>query len=494
MEGAAGPRQLSEGTMLDDKYRVERLLAAGGMGEVYLGTHIGLRKRVAIKVLNPATSTEAMIERFHREAITASQIGHEGIAQVTDIGTSADGEPFLVMEYLEGESLASRLMVSGPLAIEDACELGCAILSPLAAAHRAGIVHRDLKPDNVFLVRQSRGEMVKLLDFGISRYTGLERDFRLTATGHVLGTPYYMSPEQARGDNTVTTAADLYAFGVILYEMLVGDVPIRAENYNALMYRVTMGDFERPRQRRRDIPPTLEDIILRAMAQAAEERPRVRALETALLPFCRQAFRDGTGRITALGPSHRTPGPEDAGDSRRLTLNPSTFSGVTEPLQAAEPPAEETVPGGPEPGPPSDGELVAPTAPADLQTPAITVRRSRAPRVVAAGLIVAVGALAAVLIARRSTDDGPRTAMAAPELPQPARATAPPAPDPAPAAPATPVAPSVAPGSDEPHPAASRSPVGEPAQITLRFATSPPGAVVQLDGDRVTGSELVVAR
>ncbi len=114
-------------------------------------------------MLNPQTSTEAMIERFHREAITA-QIGHEGIAQVTDIGTSGDGEPFLVMEYLEGESLASRLMVSGPLAIEDACELGCAILSPLAAAHRAGIVHRDLKPDNVFLVRQSRGEMVKLLD------------------------------------------------------------------------------------------------------------------------------------------------------------------------------------------------------------------------------------------------------------------------------------------------------------------------------------------
>ena len=106
--------------MLDDKYRVERLLAAGGMGEVYIGTHIGLRKRVAIKVLNPQTSTEAMIERFHREAITASQIGHEGIAQVTDIGISADGEPFLVMEYLEGESLASRLTASVPLAIEDA--------------------------------------------------------------------------------------------------------------------------------------------------------------------------------------------------------------------------------------------------------------------------------------------------------------------------------------------------------------------------------------
>jgi eukaryotic-like serine/threonine-protein kinase len=483
--------------MLDDKYRVERLIAAGGMGEVYLGTHIGLRKRVAIKVINPQTSTEAMIERFHREAITASQIGHEGIAQVTDIGTSGDGEPFLVMEYLEGESLAARLMVSGPLAIEDACELGCAILSPLAAAHRAGIVHRDLKPDNVFLVRQSRGEMVKLLDFGISRYTGLERDFRLTATGHVLGTPYYMSPEQARGDSMVTTAADLYAFGVILYEMLIGDVPIRAENYNALMYRVTIGDFQRPRERRLDVPRSLEHIILRAMAQAPADRPHARELETALLPFCRQAFRDGSGRITALGPSHRTPAPAD--DTRPRTLGPATFSGVTEPLQAAEPPTEQTAPGRPEPGPPSDGELIAPAAPPDLQGPTIAVPRSRALRVVVACLLVTAGALGAVVIARRITGDSTRTAGAAPELPRPAPATAPTARHPipaAPVAPSAPVAPPVASGNDEPHPAVSDpAAVGsEPAQITLHLATNPPGAVVLLDGERVTGSELVVAR
>ena len=186
--------------MLDDKYRIELLLAAGGMGAVYLGTHVRLHKRVAIKVLNPQLSTAAMVERLHREAIAASQIGHEGIVQVTDLGTSLEGEPFLVMEYLEGESLARRLAAVGRLAVADACELGCSILSPLAAAHRAGIIHRDLKPDNVFLVRQSRGERVKLLDFGISRTAGLETTFRLTMTGLVLGTPYYMSPEQARGD------------------------------------------------------------------------------------------------------------------------------------------------------------------------------------------------------------------------------------------------------------------------------------------------------
>ena len=248
-------------------------IARGGMGAVYLGTHTQLRKRVAIKVLNPQLSSPQMLERFHREAITASQIGHEGIAQVTDLGTSRDGEPFLVMEYLEGESLASRLRTTGPLSVEDACELGCAILSPLAAAHRAGIVHRDLKPDNVFVVRQSRGETVKLLDFGISRSAGGDAGFRLTTTGLVLGTPYYMSPEQARGATEVTPAADLYAFGVMLYEMLIGSVPIHGENYNQLMYRVMTGEFARPRERRPDLPEAVEGLILRAMALEPADRP-----------------------------------------------------------------------------------------------------------------------------------------------------------------------------------------------------------------------------
>src|SRR5688572_30118360 len=213
--------------MLDDKYRVDKLLAVGGMGAVYEGTHTKLRKRVAIKVLNQALASQAMIDRFHREAITASQIGHEGIAQGTDLGTRSTGESFIVMELLEGEPLAARFLATKQFPIDVACELGCAILSPLAAAHAAGVVHRDLKPDNVFLVRQSRGELVKLLDFGISRATGLEGEFKLTTTGLVLGTPYYMSPEQARGETAnLGPSADLYSFGVIMYEMLVGEVPI----------------------------------------------------------------------------------------------------------------------------------------------------------------------------------------------------------------------------------------------------------------------------
>ena len=324
--------------MLDDKYRIESLLAVGGMGAVYVGTHIKLRKRVAIKVLNPELSSPAFIERFHREAITASQIGHEGIAQVTDIGTSTEGEPFLVMEYLDGESLATRLKAQGQLPIEVACELGCSILAPLEAAHRAGIVHRDLKPDNVFLVRQSRGEMIKLLDFGISRSQGQEGEFRLTTTGLVLGTPYYMSPEQARGDTQIGIGADLYAFGVIMYEMLTGAVPISGDNYNQLMYKVLTGEYVRPREKRPEIPEALQAIILQTMALDAAQRPQSAAhLEHMLLPFCRPTFREHTvDRMSAQGMSFKQSSPSigagnaTTGTDRTVLASPSSV-GISAP-------------------------------------------------------------------------------------------------------------------------------------------------------------------
>jgi len=378
--------------MLDDKYRIESLLAIGGMGAVYVGTHTKLRKRVAIKILNPSLSSAQMIERFHREAITASQIGHEGIAQVTDLGTSAAGEPFLVMEYLEGESLAGRLQASGPLPVEVACELGCAILSPLAAAHQAGIVHRDLKPDNVFLVRQSRGEMVKLLDFGISRAAMLEGEFRLTTTGLVLGTPYYMSPEQARGDTDITPASDIYAFGVILYEMLVGQVPIRGDNYNQLMYRVMTGEYVRPTQRRPDLAPQLEQLIVAAMAIEPAHRPRSAAeLEHALLAFCRPSFRDHTiERVSGASLPFARPTP--------TPLHPMG----------------------------TDATVMAPTPPPVMR------KSSKLPLIVALIVLLAAGGAFAAF-QMMGSEPAPKQAALAPEPPKP-----PPPPPPKPAEPAPP--------------------------------------------------------
>jgi eukaryotic-like serine/threonine-protein kinase len=440
--------------MLDDKYRIDRLLAVGGMGAVYVGTHIKLRKRVAIKVLNPQLSSPPMIERFHREAITASQIGHEGIAQVTDLGTSSDGEPFLVMEYLEGESLASRLRAAGPLPVEDACELGCSILSPLSAAHRAGIVHRDLKPDNVYLVRQSRGEMVKLLDFGISRTAGHDSEFRLTTTGLVLGTPYYMSPEQARGDSVITPAADLYAFGVMMYEMLVGSVPIQAENYNQLMYRVMIGDYARPRERRPDLPEQLEQVLLHAMAIAPEDRPAsALELEHALLPMCRPQFRDrASGRMSSTGL----------------------------PLQAASSASLRGLPGASDHAAHADRRATQEPRHAATQPEAPPARaRPRWPRLLGAVLVLGgVAAVIAALIAGRGDELTP----AAEVRHAPAPVVAQPAPPPAP--------PAVAPPVVVPAPPAPPA----PATITLRFEVDPAGAAITLDGTPVRGGELAVAR
>jgi eukaryotic-like serine/threonine-protein kinase len=452
--------------MLDDKYRIERLLAVGGMGAVYVGTHIKLRKRVAIKVLNPQLSSAPMIERFHREAITASQIGHEGIAQVTDLGTSSDGEPFLVMEYLEGESLASRLRASGPLPVEDACELGCSILSPLSAAHRAGIVHRDLKPDNVYLVRQSRGEMVKLLDFGISRTAGHDSEFRLTTTGLVLGTPYYMSPEQARGDSVITPAADLYAFGVMLYEMLVGTVPIQAENYNQLMYRVMIGDYAKPRERRPDLPPLLETILLHAMAIVPEDRPAsALELEHMLLPFCRPQFRDrATGQMSSTGLPLQPPSSSLRGIPSGIDRTMLADSQATpDPRSAA------TVPEGPR-----------------ARSP-----RRRWPRLL--GVVLAlggVGGVVAAVVAGQGEELRPVEVKRGPAPAVPGVAppvVTPPAVAPVVVAEPTPAA--QAPVAEPAPPAPS-----EPATITLRFEVDPAGAAITLDGTHVAGHELAVAK
>ncbi|HKE20549.1 MAG TPA: serine/threonine-protein kinase, partial [Kofleriaceae bacterium] len=202
----AGP--LAVGQMLDEKYRIDELLEVGGMGAVYVGSHTRLQKRVAIKVLrSELTGAAEIVERFLREAVAASRIGHENIVEVTDIGKAQNGAPFIVMELLEGENLAARIKRGGPLHVPQACAIAIEILSAMDAAHRAGIVHRDLKPENVFLARKSRSETVKVLDFGISRMVQTEEgQNRLTLTGLVMGTPYYMSPEQACGESDITAA------------------------------------------------------------------------------------------------------------------------------------------------------------------------------------------------------------------------------------------------------------------------------------------------
>ena len=291
--------------MLDDRYRIDELLSVGGMGAVYAGHHVNLDKRVAIKVLRTDVPGVNLLDRFRREAQAASAIGHENIVQVTDMGTAPDGTAYLVMELLEGASLGDLLRAEAPLSVGRACRIACEILRGVDAAHGAGIIHRDIKPDNVFLARAggSERETVKLLDFGVSLLERLDvPDARLTSTGALLGTPRYMSPEQARGQQDVTAAVDLYAIGVVLYEMLTGLLPYSGENYHLVIYEIIAGDWVPIEKHRPDLPAEIVAAVQRALALSPAERfASADEMRAILGPFASEpGAAGGGGKVVAL--------------------------------------------------------------------------------------------------------------------------------------------------------------------------------------------------
>lgn len=242
------------------------------MGTVWAAEHQLLRKRVAVKLLLPQQMAGAARKRFEREARMAGSIGHPSIVKVYDLGHRDDGAPYLVMEYLQGESLADRLDSFGALSMKDAIEIMDHVLGGLAAAHQKGIVHRDLKPDNIFLAKQEDGNArAKLLDFGVSKSLD-ENTLALTRTGAVIGTPYYLSPEQARGDQSIDHRVDIWAAGVVLYEMLTGQLPFQADNYNALLVKILTSEPVPPTVLRPSIPLEMEAVMLRALDQDRERR------------------------------------------------------------------------------------------------------------------------------------------------------------------------------------------------------------------------------
>lgn len=281
---------LSTGDIIDGKYRILRLIGEGGMGAVYEGENTRIHRRVAIKVLHPGQATHAeTVARFEREAQAAGRIGSDHIVEVLDLGSLPSGERYMVMEFLEGESLSSRIRARQRLSPEETASIAIQLLEALVAAHGAGIVHRDLKPDNVFLLRSNRGQrdFVKLLDFGISKFNQLSGDsasgFSMTRTGAVMGTPYYMAPEQAKGARDVDHRVDIYASGVILYECVTGDVPFKADTFNQLLFKIAL---EQPRPIQELVPgldPGFIAIVNQAMARDPVDRyPTALALQQAL--------------------------------------------------------------------------------------------------------------------------------------------------------------------------------------------------------------------
>lgn len=440
------------GQIIGAKYRLERLLGAGGMGSVYQASHVALGGKVAIKFLHPELSRDReSVGRFQREARAAAAIDHDAIVKVLDLGLDDDGAPYLVMELLRGCSLGRALADRGVFSVEETADLGCQLLAGLSAAHRAGIVHRDLKPDNVFLVDTGAAlHGVKILDFGISRMTGLGTDSaqyeRLTRTGVVMGTPSYMSPEHAAGRSDLDARSDLFSIGIILYECLTGKLPYDGPNYNAVLAAILTGDLTSPIMLRPDLPPALDELIQKALARRREERFQSAAeLFDALVVF---ADETALGRIPQpvlpepvetppVRPSDAPTGPRPAGSPRQLdTPGPDDFDDAPTSL-IAEPPA---------------GQIDA--AVTTIATPPAAL--SRLPILAAAVVVLVLGAAAGVAVWLPG-EPGP-------EVAEPAGRDAGPPPLDASEAPAT---------------------------VSIELQGLPPGATVRVDGAIVTDLPLL---
>ena len=266
------------GRTIGGRYLVCELIGTGGMGTVYRGRHQLVGRDVALKFLAPRYARDAAArERFLREARAANRIDHEHIIDITDFGETSDNLVFLVMEYLEGETL-SKVIERGPLAPDRALTIAHQLATALARAHELEVIHRDIKPDNIFVLQRRGADFVKLLDFGLAKVMG---EHRLTATGKVFGTPEYLAPEQARGE-TLTGQADQYALGCVLYEMLTGSVAVRGDPARRWCSSTCR---PRPHLRRRDARSDLPFAARDRRAGAAHvgQAPR-RALQRRLPP------------------------------------------------------------------------------------------------------------------------------------------------------------------------------------------------------------------
>ena len=274
MRDTAKPERGLVGRVISDKYGVHEVIGEGGMGAVYEAEHLTIGRLVALKVLHPANAKRAdAVQRFHHEARVAGSIGHPNICEIYDVGKLEDGSPYMVMERLHGEALADRIAREGALPWADVIDIVVQVLSALVAAHGKGVIHRDIKPENIFLsARVGMAPVAKLLDFGISKVGTESEDLHLTRTGMVMGTPYYMAPEQARGDRTIDHRIDLYATGAVLYEGLTGRRPFTAPNYNALLVQILSGTPRPLREIRPALPPGFSTIVEKSLSKNREQR------------------------------------------------------------------------------------------------------------------------------------------------------------------------------------------------------------------------------
>ncbi|HVH44047.1 MAG TPA: protein kinase [Labilithrix sp.] len=268
------PTTIEPGVIIDGKYRVLRRIGEGGMGTVYEGENIRIERRVAIKILHEhVASSPEFAQRFEREARASARIGSQHVCDVLDLGDLPNGERFIVMEFLDGESLEDRLE-RGTMTADQLAPIAFQILEGLGTMHQAGVIHRDLKPANIFLTRVPRkGEVVKILDFGVAKIVPrADQPNEMTSTGMMMGTPLYMSPEQARGARDVDGRTDIYAASVIFYRALTGEMPHVGVNLHELLFKIVL---EEPRPIRDIVPEVDEDfaaIVTKGLARDADHR------------------------------------------------------------------------------------------------------------------------------------------------------------------------------------------------------------------------------
>jgi serine/threonine-protein kinase len=329
-----------EGDVLAGKYRVERVLGVGGMGVVVAARHVTLEERVAIKfVLPEQLHNPEAVARFLREARNAVRIRSEHVARVTDVGTLESGAPYMVMEYLEGRDLAAVLEASGPLPVGWVVQIVLQACEALAEAHALGIVHRDLKPSNLFLLTRPDGSpLVKVLDFGISKsIVGAGGDVQITKTSAALGSPAYMAPEQMTRAKDVDARADVWALGVILYELLGGRLPFQGDTVPEVCVRIATEAHAPLCALRPDVPPGVSEIVDRCLAKSPAARfGSVAELARALAPFgppeCALSVRRIEGALAASSPAQprpslSDPSPDAAPMASVPTLTPAAALG-----------------------------------------------------------------------------------------------------------------------------------------------------------------------
>jgi serine/threonine protein kinase len=312
------------GELLAGKYRVEHVLGAGGMGLVVAATHLELEQRVAVKFLLGQIASPEAVMRFVREARAAAKIKSEHVARVIDVGRLDDGSPYMVMEYLEGRDLAACL-IDGPLPVDDAVDYVIQACDAMAEAHAEGIVHRDLKPANLFLSCRSDGSaLVKVLDFGISKLATSEtEEMSLTRTSAVMGSPMYMSPEQARTSRTVDRRTDIWSLGVILFELLSGRAPFRGQTLPELITAIAMDAPEPLRILRPDVPVELEATVLRCLTKDREQRfQTIGELVAALSAVAPRRSRPICERVLKLSGINETGGGLQSPRTRRPEAPP----------------------------------------------------------------------------------------------------------------------------------------------------------------------------